>query len=55
MASTRGLVSVVMVLGSLFPIMTAILAFKILHERLHYIQYIGIFFAVLGVGIISVS
>lgn len=52
-ASTRGLVSIVMVLGSLFPIMTAVLAFKILHERLHRVQYVGIFLAVLGVAIIS--
>jgi drug/metabolite transporter (DMT)-like permease len=52
-ASTHGLVSIVMVLGSLFPIMTAVLAFKILHERLHRIQYFGIFLAVFGVAIIS--
>lgn len=54
-ASTHGLVSVVMVLGTLFPIMTALLAFKILHERLHRIQYAGIFLAVVGVAIISGS
>ncbi|MEI6476469.1 MAG: DMT family transporter [Actinomycetes bacterium] len=52
-ACTRGLVSVVMVIGSLFPIMTAILAFKILHERLQKIQYIGIVLAVAGVALIS--
>lgn len=54
-ASTRGLISVVMVLGSLFPIMTAVLAFKILHERLHRVQYVGIALAVVGVAIISGS
>lgn len=54
-ASTQGLVSVVMVLGSLFPIMTAVLAFKILHERLHRVQYAGIVLAVVGVAIISGS
>jgi len=54
-ASTRGLLSVVMVLGSLFPIMTAVLAFKILHERLHRVQYAGIVLAVVGVAIISAS
>ncbi|HEY3293742.1 MAG TPA: DMT family transporter [Candidatus Nanopelagicaceae bacterium] len=53
-ASTRGLVSIVMVLGSLFPIMTAVLAFRILHERLHQIQYAGIVLAVVGVALISV-
>ena len=54
-ASTHGLVSIVMVLGSLFPIMTAILAYKILHERLHRVQYVGIVLAVLGVAVISSS
>lgn len=54
-ASTHGLVSVVMVLGSLFPIMTALLAFKILHERLHRVQYVGIVLAVAGVAIISAA
>lgn len=54
-ASTRGLVSIVMVLGSLFPIMTAVLAFKILHERLHRVQYAGIVLAVVGVAIISAA
>lgn len=54
-ASTHGLVSIVMVLGSLFPIMTAVLAFKILHERLHWIQYVGIVLAVGGVAIISAA
>lgn len=54
-ASTRGLLSTVMVLGSLFPIMTAVLAFKILHERLHRVQYAGIVLAVVGVAIISGS
>lgn len=53
-ASTRGLVSIVMVLGSLFPIMTAVLAFRILQERLHQIQYAGIVLAVVGVALISV-
>lgn len=54
-ASTKGLVSIVMVLGSLFPIMTAVLAYKILHERLHRIQYVGIVLAIAGVAIISAS
>ena len=52
-ATTKGLVSVALVLGSLFPIVTALLAFKFLHERLHKVQYLGIFFAILGVCFIS--
>ena len=54
-ATTKGLVSVAMVLGSLFPIMTALLAFKFLHERLHKVQYLGIFFAIFGVALISIA
>jgi uncharacterized membrane protein len=52
-ATTKGLVSLAMVLGSLYPIATALLAYKFLHERLHKVQYIGIAFAVVGVAIIS--
>lgn len=52
-ATTKGLVSVAMVFGSLFPIATALLAFKLLKERLHKVQYIGIGLAVTGVSLIS--
>ena len=54
-ATTKGLVSVAMVLGGLFPIVTSLLAFKFLHERLHKVQYLGIFLAVAGVSVISVG
>jgi len=52
-ACNRGSVSVAMVLGSMYPIATAVLAFKFLHERLHRIQYVGIVLAVSGVAVIS--
>jgi drug/metabolite transporter (DMT)-like permease len=52
-ATTKGLVSLAMVLGSLYPIATALLAYKFLHERLHKVQYIGVGLAVLGVALIS--
>jgi len=52
-ATTKGLVSIAMVLGSLYPIVTALLAFFFLHERLHKVQYIGVVMAVTGVAIIS--
>jgi len=52
-ATTKGLVSVAMVFGSLYPIATAVLAYKFLHERLQRVQYIGIALAVAGVSIIS--
>jgi len=54
-ATNFGLVSLVMVLGSIYPIVTALLAFVILKERLHRIQYIGIVFAVAGVALIAAS
>ena len=54
-ATTKGLVSVAMILGGLFPIVTSLLAFKFLHERLHKAQYLGIFLAVAGVSIISIG
>ncbi|CAB4749174.1 unannotated protein [freshwater metagenome] len=52
-ATNFGLVSLVMVLGSVYPIVTALMAFKFLHERLHRIQYVGIVLAVAGVALIS--
>lgn len=54
-ATTKGLVSVAMVLGGLFPIVTSLLAFKFLNERLHKVQYLGIIFAVAGVSVISIG
>ena len=53
-ATTKGLVSLAMVLGALYPIATSLLAYIFLHERLHKVQYAGIIFAVVGVCIISV-
>ena len=52
-ATTKGLVSLAMVLGALYPIATAVLAYIFLHERLHRVQYFGIVFAVVGVSLIS--
>ena len=52
-ACTKGLVSVAMVFGSLYPIATAVLAYKFLQERLLKVQYLGIALAVIGVSIIS--
>ncbi len=52
-ATTKGNFTLSMVLGALYPIFTALLAFQFLRERLHRIQYLGIFAAVAGVAIIS--
>lgn len=54
-ATTKGLVSIAIVLGSLFPIVTAMLAFGILKERLHRIQYAGVITAVAGVATIALG
>lgn len=54
-ATTKGLVSLAVVLGSLYPIVTALLAFKILHERLHKVQYVGIVLAIAGIAVISIG
>ena len=42
-----------MVLGSLYPVVTVLLAFRLLHERLHKVQYVGVFLAVTGVALLS--
>jgi len=52
-ACNKGLVSIAMVLGSLYPIFTVMMAYKFLHERLHKVQYVGVALAVAGVAIIS--
>ena len=54
-ATTKGLASLAVVLGSLFPIVTSLLAFKFLQERLHKIQYFGIVLAIIGIVFISVG
>lgn len=54
-ATTKGLISLAVVLGSLFPIVTSILAFKFLQERLHRIQYVGIVLAIIGIALISLG
>ena len=53
LAATKGLVSVVAVLSSLYPVMTVILARVVLKERLAAVQRIGAFTALAGVALIS--
>ena len=52
-ASTDGLLSIVSVLGSLYPVVTVILAWMFLKERLLFIQYIGITATIVGVVAIT--
>ncbi|MGZ4596018.1 MAG: EamA family transporter [Actinomycetes bacterium] len=55
MASTRGLVSVVAVLGSLYPVVTVLLARVVHAERLGRAQAIGVASALAGVVLIGVG
>jgi drug/metabolite transporter (DMT)-like permease len=51
--STRGLLSIVAVLGSLYPVVTVLLARAVLHERVRPVQDAGILAALLGVALIA--
>jgi drug/metabolite transporter (DMT)-like permease len=52
-ATTMGLLSTTSVLGSLYPVVTAILAAVFLRERLRAVQYVGVAVAMTGVVLIS--
>ncbi|MGI8594496.1 MAG: EamA family transporter [Solirubrobacteraceae bacterium] len=53
LASTEGLLSVVGVLGSLYPVATVVLARMVLRERVRRVQEAGIVLALGGVGLIA--
>jgi drug/metabolite transporter (DMT)-like permease len=52
-AATEGLVSVVSVLASLYPLTTIVLARFLLHERLHRPQQVGVAGTLAGVALIA--
>lgn len=52
-ASDHGLLSVVSVLGSLYPVVTVLLAYILLHERLTWTQRAGVATALAGVALVS--
>src|SRR5947207_11478690 len=52
-ASTKGLVSVVSILASLYPVVTVLLARAVLKERVHRSQELGIALALAGIVLIS--
>ena len=54
-ASGHGLLSIVSVLGSLYPVTTVVLAYVFLHERLTRVQRIGVALALAGVATIAGS
>ena len=53
LASSRGLVSLASVLGSLYPVVTILLARAVLGERLRRIQQLGVVLAMLGVAALA--
>ncbi len=54
-ASQRGMLSVVGAAGSLYPVVTALLARFVLDERLRRVQVLGVAAAVAGVVLVSVA
>ena len=52
-ATTMGLLAVISVLGSLYPVVTVLLAWLIHRERLRGVQYLGVSLALVGVIAIS--
>ncbi len=52
-ASSRGYVSVASVLGSLYPVVTAVWAYAVLHERLRPVQTVGVALTMAGVALIA--
>lgn len=52
-ATVLGMVSVVSVLASLYPVVTILLARQVLRERLRRVQQVGVAVAMLGIGLIA--
>ena len=55
LASQRGLLAIVAVLGSLFPVVTVVLAHLVLGERISAVQRVGVAVALAGVAIVSAA
>lgn len=54
-ASSRGLVSIAAVLVSLYPAVTILLAVKLLHERVHRVQRVGLALCAVAVALVTAS
>ncbi len=54
-ATQQGLVSVTSVLASLYPVVTVLLAWALLHERLQRVQQVGVVAALAGVALVSLG
>lgn len=55
LAASAGLLSIVAVLASLYPVVTALLAAVVLHERLRPIQYLGVGCACVGIALVTLG
>jgi len=55
LASTHGLLAIVSVLGSLYPVTTVVLAHLVLRERLTAVQLAGVVVALAGIAVMSVG
>ena len=53
LASSRGEVSIAAVLGSLYPVVTVVLARVVIGERLKRVQQVGVVLAGLGAAVIA--
>ena len=53
LASTRGLISVVSVLSSLYPVVAVALAMIVLHERISRLQAVGVTAAICGAAALA--
>jgi drug/metabolite transporter (DMT)-like permease len=53
LANTKGSLSVVSVLGAMYPVVTVLLAAAVLHERLRLPQTVGVALALGGVGMVA--
>lgn len=55
LAVQTGPLSVVSVLGSLYPVATIALAWVVLRERLRAVQWVGVLLALVGIGLIAAA
>ena len=53
LATTQGYLSIVAVLGSLYPVITVVLAYLVLRERLARHQLAGVVAALAGIALIA--